>query len=121
MGRIPSLKEMSPVAESPTKPQPVSADLMRYEPMKMGLEAAEDDVEYEVVRGESGANEKEGVHSVCRGEGIRCVNECNYYNILGKLCVINWQNSSPFGRGFSRAVSTGLVSRWCVYNESDCM
>ena len=40
---------------------------MRYEPMKVGDEVEEDDVEYEVVRGESGANEKEGVHGVCVG------------------------------------------------------
>ena len=67
MNRLHSLKEMSPVAVSPTGPQPVAADLMRYEPMKVGEEAEEDDVEYEVVRGESGANEKEGVHGVCVG------------------------------------------------------
>ena len=67
MGRIPSLKERSPVAESPAKPQSVSVDLMRYEPMKVGDEVEEDDVEYEVVRGESGANDKEGVHGVCVG------------------------------------------------------
>ena len=56
--------------------------------MKVGDEVEEDDVEYEVVRGESGANEKEGVHGVCvggGGRGVKCVNECNYYSLLGNV------------------------------------
>ena len=50
MGHAPALKEASPV-----KPRSASTDLISYEPMKSGQEGnEEDDVEYEVVRGETG-------------------------------------------------------------------
>ena len=55
VGRVSSFKEVYPAAESPTRPPATSTKLMGYEPLKAGQEGVqEDDVDYEVVRGESG-------------------------------------------------------------------
>lgn len=58
--RVPSLKQVLPVVESPAKPQAASAERIRYEPMKVGQDGVqEDDVDYEVVRDTSGEKKED--------------------------------------------------------------